>query len=522
MKQLSILATALAIAAGQTYIGRLDTIGGTTHDWWANANVHRSLVNSPRFGIHASWMISTATSGTDFPDRNINYNFYSYMTRQWNWIDPDHMQSGVNVFPVRAGYGVIDADSAGRVSVAANTGSGLVIAQEASPGAGIFRYSAPLPGYSGPDMAIGDDGTYHVMVSSASYELGYSRIRTWGDWDSVRSLPSTSFPAYAISACKTAPSVCAAWVDDPHFYYLLSQNRGDTWSSPIELEPPPAFGGDTITVFSYYGMFAFADRENHLHFVVSVRPVWRDTGYVVPSQIWHYCPDNTPQWSRIHIASCRPEHMQASVGYNAVYADRPSMGEGNDGRLYVAWEQFDSSNVEPTTSRLRAGIWVSSSPDNGAGWTPGQLVTERNTFSHRFPCVIDRMVAGDPDDTVCVLYLKDSVAGFFVQNEGPATPNPVICQFFVLPPPGVAAQRIQSPSIYKMTPTIVRGVLKLGADSGQHLACREELLDAAGRKVLDLRPGANDVSRFPRGVYFVRAAGREPSAVSCSKILVVR
>jgi len=35
-------------------------------------------------------------------------------------------------------------------------------------------------------------------------------------------------------------------------------------------------------------------------------------------------------------------------------------------------------------------------------------------------------------------------------------------------------------------------------------------MDAAGRKVLDLRPGANDISRLSPGVYFVRS---EPSAV---------
>ncbi|MBM3323813.1 hypothetical protein FJY69_10105 [candidate division WOR-3 bacterium] len=52
--------------------------------------------------------------------------------------------------------------------------------------------------------------------------------------------------------------------------------------------------------------------------------------------------------------------------------------------------------------------------------------------------------------------------------------------------------------------TIVRGVLSLGADSRQHTACRTELLDIAGRKVLALRPGPNDVRHLAPGVYFVR------------------
>ena len=40
------------------------------------------------------------------------------------------------------------------------------------------------------------------------------------------------------------------------------------------------------------------------------------------------------------------------------------------------------------------------------------------------------------------------------------------------------------------------------------------LQDISGRKVMDLHPGANDVRALAPGVYFVRAVGREPSAVT--------
>jgi len=48
------------------------------------------------------------------------------------------------------------------------------------------------------------------------------------------------------------------------------------------------------------------------------------------------------------------------------------------------------------------------------------------------------------------------------------------------------------------------------------------LLDISGRKVLDLHPGANDVSGLCPGVYFVRAVSRELSAVSCHKVILQR
>jgi YVTN family beta-propeller protein len=89
---------------------------------------------------------------------------------------------------------------------------------------------------------------------------------------------------------------------------------------------------------------------------------------------------------------------------------------------------------------------------------------------------------------------------------------------------GVEEGGPQAPS-HKLQATVVRGVLVLGVvDSRQNTGCRAELLDIAGRTVLDLRPGANDVRALAPGVYFVReapqATGLKPTAVR--KIVVTR
>jgi hypothetical protein len=63
--------------------------------------------------------------------------------------------------------------------------------------------------------------------------------------------------------------------------------------------------------------------------------------------------------------------------------------------------------------------------------------------------------------------------------------------------------------------TVVRDVLYLPA-LGVKRGASSILLDTSGRKVLELAPGANDVSRLPPGVYFVR----ERSAVH--KVVVTR
>ena len=68
----------------------------------------------------------------------------------------------------------------------------------------------------------------------------------------------------------------------------------------------------------------------------------------------------------------------------------------------------------------------------------------------------------------------------------------------------------------KAGPTIVRGVLFLPEARGEEREARSELLDVSGRRVLDLRPGANDVSRLAPGVYFVlqrRTMNEEPRTV---------
>jgi hypothetical protein len=75
----------------------------------------------------------------------------------------------------------------------------------------------------------------------------------------------------------------------------------------------------------------------------------------------------------------------------------------------------------------------------------------------------------------------------------------------------------------QLTATAVRGVLWRKAYGTRQTAYGAELLDIAGRRVLELREGANDVSRLSPGVYFVReAAGGERSAASIRKVVVTR
>ncbi|MBM3314815.1 hypothetical protein FJY71_03100, partial [candidate division WOR-3 bacterium] len=114
------------VPAGKDWIvGEVDTVGGTTYDWLGNGPMYRFICNSQDYGIHVEWMFSASQSGTSFPDRNMRYNFYDYATHAWNWIDPDYMASGVNVFTERSGYGNLDADP--------NTGIAITVCHNGTP-----------------------------------------------------------------------------------------------------------------------------------------------------------------------------------------------------------------------------------------------------------------------------------------------------------------------------------------------------------------------------------------------------
>lgn len=85
--------------------------------------------------------------------------------------------------------------------------------------------------------------------------------------------------------------------------------------------------------------------------------------------------------------------------------------------------------------------------------------------------------------------------------------------------PGAAESHKPQALCCKPGVTVVHGVLRLetgaGSSSSPSTSC---LLDAAGRKVLDLKPGANDVSRLAPGVYFIR----EAKAQAIRKVVVTR
>jgi hypothetical protein len=313
----------------------------------------------------------------------------------------------------------------------------------------------------------------------------------------------------------------------PAAYQTNSTDGGVTWDFVAPLDPPVAYGGDTVTAYSWNSLFPWYDRQDRFHLVVNFMPWWdtmaANTGAYFPSQLWHYCPDNDPAWSHIASAYVDTSHWISVPGGNANLACRPSIGQDDDGNLFVTWEQFDTLNVEELTSRLRADIWAARSTDNGASWGPGLKLTDAGTYSMRFPSVIDLAVEGDPD-TVFVIYEADSMAGFFVQGEGIMTRNPVLVQRLPVTdlPVGVAEQKPDTPTQLAVSagPNPFRRSTRLSYAVPYRGNVSLDIFDAAGRNVRTLAKGRSEAGRFdatwngrsqsgalvPEGVYLYRYA----------------
>jgi hypothetical protein len=172
-----------------------------------------------------------------------------------------------------------------------------------------------------------------------------------------------------------------------------------------------------------------------------------------------------------------------------------------DGGVHTALIICDTAEVE-----WLYHVYYTSSSDHGVSWSDLELVDEDTTLSSGYPDI-----GADSAGHAYAVWLHGEAGQHRIWF---ATNNPL----------AVAEQQAQYPIGAQPSATVVRGTLVLDGLGGNGdspseredarysphfpVTSRAALLDIGGRKVMELRPGANDVRALAPGVYFVRGEGR--------------
>jgi hypothetical protein len=144
--------------------------------------------------------------------------------------------------------------------------------------------------------------------------------------------------------------------------------------------------------------------------------------------------------------------------------------------------------------------------------------TDLNTRYNFYDLTVHNWNWIDSDFMWSAVNVFDRSTGFGCLDVEPGTGVAVVSACAPPPLPQVAVEESRQPRApsLKSTVSIVRGVLFLPPS----LSPPSSLLSTDGRKVLDLKPGPNDVSRLGPGVYFVREAQAQAQAVR--KVVIAR
>jgi len=519
-------------------VGIIDTVGGTMFDIWFNGPGGTLIYCDSSYGIHAAFMYSNGTPGTD---RNMRYNFFDKTLNAWAFNQgTDFMLWGVNTFDVRTGFGNLDGNpSTGTAFVSAHrAGSAAaiqpVVAQDQTPGGGSFLYcpgEPTCPGMQWPSMGLTSSGvTHNVLMDGATTTLlNYSNISPWCTWAVPIGVTGgaldAGFPDYGIATSHLSTTVAAIWPDmnanpatqQMRGHLRFSHDDGGNWDDPIDIGFPPAYGGMpqeslTYDINSFHGIF---DDKDSFHLVTNVQ-IWAGGVTWGPSEIWHY--DFASGWSLIHQAL---SDSFPPPGSNCTYAGRPTIGEIGPNEFVCVWEQLDSVSYEPNTGQAMFRVLGARSVNGGLSWGDPVVLRSGGTSTYRYPTISRYSMS----DTVHIMYLEDLEAGFAVASPpvGTMTPNPVIHQKFhkeVLPVPNAVAENqivsrarlaleaVPNPShgitsLNYALPRTGNASLRIYDNAGRNVRTLVSTKVNAGRHTATWDGRSDDGAFLSAGVYFV-------------------
>ena len=414
------------------------------------------------------------------------------------------------------------------------------------------------------------DSLYALFTDDRTGKFQVYFTRSWDagtTWDSAVCLTGDSadvlYPALAVSG----PVVHLVWTTGSNLAmkYRRSTDAGTTWSDEDTLVSSPGGLGDASlaadgnTVGVAWGDGRDGNHNGEVYIKrssdggqswgpdtrLTVRPdtIDKEPCLAISGNSWHLAWTQM-DWANFHA---RAWYQQSTDGGASWLVPGPlaldTTSQSQPGLAVVG------SNVHACWSDGRPGgygVWYRGSTNNGATWNAERYLTD-TTYGSDYPCIA---AAGGnvymafrtwPGGHFFISYSGSTDNGETWSAETALTTADGMGTAAVTAVGGMAHlilydNRDGNHEIYYKRnptagaveetpnaevgtpdrgPTIVRGVLRL-ADGSSASSSPSLLLDISGRKVLNLQPGANDVSSLAPGVYFVQA---NPAVV---KVLVAR
>jgi hypothetical protein len=310
------------------------------------------------------------------------------------------------------------------------------------------------------------------------------------------------------NTCVTAIYLYAHFMDIRNYNNIYCS--ADRQGSP--------FSGHAATIVGYDDTMSTRDGPGAFRLINSMGTAWGDSGYFWMS--YHAIVDTLMVYGYTCYVTDLADYQPVLIGtvrFSHPTRDRVGIrfGVGTPGRSlwhkdFRSWRAADADHPFPY-QRIPFDL------TDGAPW-----------------------LTGGPEDTLYLAGLDDTAdsrTGFADRFEvehlerhtqGSSTEMPLmipddgdtVAALLLLPFTAVGERDVAGRSAERSCPTIRRGTLTVPHASSLEPRA-SSLLDAAGRKVLDLHPGPNDVTRLAPGVYFLRSAvGGQPSSVT--KVLLTR
>ncbi|MBM3331421.1 exo-alpha-sialidase [candidate division WOR-3 bacterium] len=302
--------------------------------------------------------------------------------------------------------------------------------------------------------AVGQNVYLALNLDTVNSEVYFRRSTDNGEtWDSIQRISNAPLRSEDPCIAASDSNVHIVWNEFRHggnghseVYYRRSSDQGVTWGPETRLTRDTAMSYSP-TVYPHGS---------------TVDVAWED-GRDGNFEIYH---KRSTDYGETWGADERLTTDSAVSVYPSIVADGTN--------IHVVWFTLGSDT----------GIFYLHSGDGGASWDSVCTLVD-DSFSVATPFVdfsgsIVHVIWRDTRDGHGAIYYKRNLTGNVGTEED---------------------LRPQVPS-HKPATFIVRGVLRLPASLITH---HSSLITSDGRKVLDLTPGPNDVSRLAPGVYFLQS-----------------